>query len=104
MKISILIALLLVSYVSSTVFEKYYQEAYTIAASMNLQQKIGQTIQVSFDALTGKNGTTSADAIKYALGSVLVGGNGCPDENGNMIALDLLKEDQVKVLYANATL
>ncbi len=46
---------------------------------MNLDQKIGQTIQVDFYALTSKNGTTANDAIKYSIGSVLVGGNGCPD-------------------------
>jgi hypothetical protein len=46
---------------------------------MSLDQKIGQTIQVDFYSMVGKNGTTSADAIKLALGSLLVGGNGCPD-------------------------
>jgi len=79
MKISIIITILLVIHANSAVFEKYYDEAYTIAASMSLDQKIGQTIQVDFYSMVGKNGTTSADAIKFALGSLLVGGNGCPD-------------------------
>ena len=103
MKISVFIILLLALYVNSAVFEKYYQEAYTIAASMNVDQKIGQTIQLDFYGLTGKTGTTSAEAIKFSLGSLLVGGNGCPDANGNMVFFDGLKEDQVKPIYAAAT-
>lgn len=72
---------------------------------MNLVQKIGQTIQVDFYAMVTKNGTSNADAIKYGLGSLLVSGNGCPDINGNMVELDnIMKEDQLKVVYANANL
>jgi hypothetical protein len=79
MKISIFIALLLITYVNSSLYDKYYQEAYTVAASMTLLQKIGQTVQVDVYGITEKNGTTNADAIKYALGSILISGNGCPD-------------------------
>lgn len=96
MKKSLFITLLLFICVSSAVFDKYYQEAYTIAASMSLDQKIGQTIQLDFYGLTTKSGTSNADAIKYALGSILVGGNGCPDSNGNCVIFDNLKEDQIK--------
>jgi beta-glucosidase len=103
MKISI-ICLLLLALVNASIYDKYYQEAYTIAVSMSLDQKIGQTIQLDFYGLANKNGTTDADAIKYSLGSLLVGGNGCPDANGNLINFDNLKEDQVKALYANCTL
>ncbi len=71
---------------------------------MTLDQKIGQTIQLDFYGITGKNGTTSADAIKFSLGSLLVGGNGCPDSNGDLIYFDGLKEDQIKAIYANCTL
>ena len=71
---------------------------------MTLDQKIGQTIQLDFYGVTSKTGTTSADAIKFSLGSLLVGGNGCPDNNGNIIDFDNLKEDQVIALYANATI
>jgi hypothetical protein len=46
---------------------------------MTLDQKIGQTIQVDFYSMVGKNGTSQAEAVKLALGSLLVGGNGCPD-------------------------
>jgi beta-glucosidase len=70
---------------------------------MSLDQKIGQTIQLDFYGLTSKTGTTSADAIKFSLGSLLVGGNGCPDSNGNILDMDTLKEDQIIALYANAT-
>jgi len=43
------------------VFQKYYQEAYNIAAVMTDDQKIGQTIQVDLYALTNsKNGTDPA--------------------------------------------
>ena len=91
MKISIIIAVLLVLCVQTTMFERYYDEAYTIAASMTVDQKIGQTIQVDFYAMVNKNGTTQTDAVKFALGSLLVGGNGCPDENGNLVIFDNMK-------------
>jgi hypothetical protein len=81
MKISIIITALLVIGVHTAVYDRYYDEAYAIAASMSLDQKIGQTIQVDFYAMVNKNGTTQTDAVKFALGSLLVGGNGCPDEN-----------------------
>ena len=93
-KITLIVAALLVLCVRTAIFEKYYDEAYTIAASMSVDQKIGQTIQVDFYAMANKNGTTSAEAVKLALGSLLVGGNGCPDENGNLVVFDNMKEDQ----------
>ena len=96
MKISLIITVLLIFSVQSAFFDKYYDEAYAVAASMTLDQKIGQTIQVDFYAMVGKNGTTQTDAVKFALGSLLVGGNGCPDENGNLVIFDNLKEDQIK--------
>jgi len=96
MKIQIFTLLLLVISIKAGGFDKYYDEAYTIAASMTLDQKIGQTIQVDFYGLTSKVGTTSSDAIKYSLGSILMGGNGCPDDNGNCVNFDGLKEDQTK--------
>ena len=71
---------------------------------MNLDQKIGQTIQVDFYGITSKTGTSVSDAVKYSLGSILIGGNGCPDDNGNCINFDGLKEDQVKEIYASATI
>lgn len=94
MKITLILAALLVLCVRTAVFNKYYDEAYTIAASMTLDQKIGQTIQVDFYAMASKNGTASTEAVKLALGSLLVGGNGCPDENGNLVFFDNMKEDQ----------
>lgn len=55
---------------------------------MTLDQKIGQTIQVDFYAITTKKGITDpAEAIKHSFGSLLVGGDGTPDENGNMVAI-----------------
>lgn len=52
---------------------------------MTLDQKIGQTLQVDFGALTSKKGTDEQEAIKLHLGSLLVGGDGMPDANGNMV-------------------
>lgn len=66
-------------------YDKYYAEAYSIAAAMTLDQKIGQTVQLEFYAITGKNGTDPALASKYHLGSLLVGGDGVPDANGNIV-------------------
>ena len=59
----------------------------SIAEAMTLDQKIGQTLQIDFYSFS-KDGVTSPEqAIKLSLGSILVGGNGSPDENGNMIDL-----------------
>ncbi len=71
--------------VHSKVFEKFYPEALSIAQGMTLDQKIGQTIQLDFYGLTKRNHTSDADAVKYAIGSILVGGDGCPDKNGNRV-------------------
>lgn len=67
------------------IYDKYYAEAYSIAAAMTVDQKIGQTVQLEFFAITGKNGTDPALATKYHLGSLLVGGDGVPDANGNLV-------------------
>ena len=57
-----------------------------IASSMTLKQKIGQTIQTDFYSITNKaNGTDPKVAERYFIGSLLVGGNGFPDEKGNMV-------------------
>ena len=52
---------------------------------MSLDQKIGQTLQVDFGAFSAKNKTDENLAVKLHLGSLPVGGDGMPDENGNMI-------------------
>ena len=104
MKILFVTFLLLVIYINAAGFSKHYEEAYTIAASMTLDQKIGQTVQVDFYGITSKTGTSVSDAIKYSLGSILIGGNGCPDDNGNCVNFDGMKEDQIKEIYASATL
>ena len=96
MKVSFVVIALLIIFVKAAVFDKHYDEAYNIAESMTLDQKIGQTIQVDFYAMHGKNGTSQDDAINLALGSLLIGGNGCPDENGNLINFDNMKEEQEK--------
>lgn len=54
---------------------------------MTIDQKIGQTIQADFYSFEKKGVTDPSDAIKYHLGSLLVGGNGAPDENGNMVIM-----------------
>jgi hypothetical protein len=51
---------------------------------MTLDQKIGQTIQADFDAITEKSVTDPTLATTFALGSLLVGGNGAPTASGNM--------------------
>lgn len=61
---------------------------------MTLNQKIGQTIQLDFYGLTRKNHTSDTDAIKYAIGSILVGGDGCPDKNGNRVNFTGMTFDQ----------
>lgn len=54
---------------------------------MTIDQKIGQTIQLTFDGITEKQITNPQEALTYALGSLLVGGNGAPTSDGNMAKL-----------------
>ena len=100
---SISLCLLLLVVCQSSVFQKYYDEAYRIAVAMTLDQKIGQTLQVDFGAFTSKKGTDEQEAIRLHLGSLLVGGDGMPDENGNMITVPD-KEDDDRKVYATSTL
>jgi beta-glucosidase len=86
----------------SAIYQKYYDEAYRIAVAMTLDQKIGQTMQVDFGAFSAKNRTDENEAVKLHLGSLLVGGDGMPDANGNMVEIPQ-KEDDDRKLYATAT-
>ena len=92
-KISFVLALslILVCYEAS-IYQKYYDEAYKIAVAMTLDQKIGQTIQADFYAITSKGHTDPALATKFHFGSLLVGGDGCPDANGNLVTMPHLDE------------
>lgn len=87
-----------------SIFQPYYAEAYKIAAAMTVDQKIGQVLQVDFNAITGKKGTDPEEAIKLNLGSLLVGGDGTPDENGNMVPIPDDAEEKVKVIYQQSTI
>ena len=97
----VLSALLLLA--DAGLFQKYYDEALAIAKAMTLDQKIGQTIQIDFGAIANSSGMFPEEAAKYFLGSLLVGGNGAPDENGNLIG-DYGDEYQTVRIYANATM
>lgn len=79
--------IILISATQASIYQKYYDEAYSIAAAMTIDQKIGHTVQLDLYALADKNGTDPALASKLHLGSVLVGGNGAPDSNGNLITM-----------------
>jgi cytochrome c oxidase assembly factor CtaG len=53
MKFLLIIALLLAAVsAQSSIYDQYYQEALKIAQSMTIDQKIGQTIQADFQAIT----------------------------------------------------
>lgn len=99
-----LLLLLVFALAQCSIYQKYYDEAYSIAAAMTVDQKIGQTIQVDFYSVTGKNGTDPVAAAKLHLGSFLVGGNGVPDANGNMISIPDMDEAKTILIYENATL
>lgn len=99
-----LLIVLIIFAANSSIYQKYYDEAYSIAAAMTLDQKIGQTIQLDFYGVTGKNGTDATTASKLHLGSLLVSGNGVPDANGNMIFLPENDEAKTISIYQNATL
>jgi beta-glucosidase-like glycosyl hydrolase len=70
---------------------------------MSVDQKIGQCLQADFYALTDKKGTDQTLALKYHLGSLLVSGDGLPDDNGNMAVIPQ-KEDQDREAYSTSTL
>ena len=93
MKISIITILLLLYVAHQSPYQQYYEEAFNIAAAMSIDQKIGQTIQVDFYSITtNKNVTEPAEAAKYFLGSLLVGGDAAVNEAGNLI--DLPDQDE----------
>ena len=56
MKIFVILVLILLHSNSSPLFQPYYEEALSIAKSMTLEQKIGQTLQVDFGAIANKSG------------------------------------------------
>jgi beta-glucosidase len=85
------------------IYQPYYDEAYSIAVAMTFDQKIGQCLQVDFGAFSNKNKTNDQEAVKLHLGSLLVGGDGMPNDNGDLIDIPD-KEDQVHEAYAGATL
>lgn len=103
MPIKLLCLVLLFILTQGGIFQDRYDEAYRIAVAMTLDQKIGQTLQVDFGAFNTKKGTDEQEAIKLHLGSLLVGGDGMPDANGNMVDIPD-KEDQDRALYATATI
>jgi hypothetical protein len=46
------IVFLFISVSNCSVYQKYYDEAYRIASAMTVEQKIGQTVQLDFYAIT----------------------------------------------------
>lgn len=82
---TVLLLALLLAITHAGIYQEKYYEAYRIAVAMTLEQKIGQTLQVDFETWHVKKGTDQQLAIKLNLGSLLVGGDGMPDDNGNMI-------------------
>lgn len=57
MRQGITVFLFLLTLTQAGIFQDRYQEAYSIAVAMTLDQKIGQTLQVDFGAITSKKGT-----------------------------------------------
>lgn len=102
MKFKLLAVLTILLVAQCSIYQKYYDEAYRIAVAMTLDQKIGQIMQVDFGAFSAKNKTDQALAAKLHLGSLLVGGDGMPDDNGNMIDIPD-KEDEDRKVYATST-
>ena len=86
MRITLLLALVL-TVLSAGIYQERYDEAYKIAQAMTLDQKIGQMLQVDFQAVGHDHITDEQIAINLHLGSLLVGGNGMPDDNGNLVDL-----------------
>jgi beta-glucosidase len=71
---------------------------------MDIDQKIGQIIQLTFNGITEKGVTDPQEALKYYLGSLLIGGNAAPTPDGNMASLaSYLEEERNKQIYMNAS-
>ena len=77
MRITLL--LILIAITQAGLYQKYYEEALTIAKAMSFDQKIGQAMQVDFEAFKHDHITDEKQASDLFLGSLLVGGNGAPD-------------------------
>ena len=99
---AVLLALLL-ALSQAGIYADRYQEAYQIATAMSLDQKIGQAMQADFTAFQNGDFTDADKAEKYFLGSLLVGGDGTPDLQGNMRILPGNEYDDRKV-YADSTM
>ena len=84
MKTALLFLTLLVLTLSG-VYQQRYNEALSIAKAMTLDQKIGQAMQVDFEAFKHDGYTDEKMAANLFLGSVLIGGNGMPNADGNLI-------------------
>jgi hypothetical protein len=56
-KVVVFTLVILLAIVDCSIYQKYYEEAYRIAAVMTLDEKIGQTVQLDFYGITDKNGT-----------------------------------------------
>ncbi len=88
MKIVIFIFVLLFVTFSQqdTTYTRYYDECKKIVASMTVDQKIGQTLQVDFNALTDKlkSQTDPAQAVTWALGGLMITGDMAPTADGNI--------------------
>lgn len=105
MKIIFILFASLVLLTQAGIYDTYYAEALKIAQAMTLDQKIGQTIQADFYAITSKGKTSFSEAASLHLGSLLVGGNGAPTSDGDMADISILinVEEKLKAIYLNAT-
>lgn len=106
MKITLLLlTYLTLAVVQAGIYDNYYAESLKIAQAMTIDQKIGQTIQADFYAITSKGKTNYAEAVSLHLGSLLVGGNGAPTSSGDMADISILVnvEEKLKAIYLNAT-
>lgn len=92
MKIQAAIVLLLLSLAQCSIYDQYYAEAKLIAESMNIEQKIGQTIQANIEGVTEKEVTDPYEAVKLFLGSLLISGNAAPTTDGNLAKIPPLIE------------
>lgn len=73
---------------------------------MTLQQKVGQTLQIDFNAITNdeKQQTDPTQAVTWAVGGLLMNGNSAPTEDGNIARLpSLLEADKLRDAYLKKT-
>ena len=97
MRLIFLILLIILSFCilnceTRQIYRDYWEEAEEIVRHMTLDEKIGQMTQADIGSLNVHGYTDASIIDRFKIGSVLVGGDSCPDTNGNIL-LEIIGKD-----------